>query len=57
MTQQSWDGPCSSKSGLFGALTSQMYEERAMPSGCCWNPRMLYAMAHFRFSTSGFHEM
>jgi hypothetical protein len=57
LTQQSWDGPCSSKSGLFGALTSQMYEERAMPSGCCWNPRMLYAMAHFRFSTSGFHEM
>ena len=31
-------------------FTSQMYELLDMPSGCCWKPKMLYAMAHWRHS-------
>ena len=57
MTQHSCDGPRSSKSGRLGELTSQMYELLLIPSGCSWKPKMLYATAHFRLSTSGFQLM
>ena len=50
LTQHSWEGGLSSKCGRFGVFTSQMYELLDMPSGCCWKPKMLYAMAHLGLS-------
>ena len=43
--------------GRLGELTSQLYELLLIPSGCSWKPKMLYATAHFRLSTSGFQLM